>query len=196
MNFTLALIVAAIAAVAYSQGLLTMPDIQNMGTMRNLVIVTLGAVVAYYLYTNAFAAPPKPIEAAPKKSHDVLAVRPGSVNDVGYAEAYEEPMQDEDEEEGEPDVPGNFLDGSSKHEKMFEQQVHSNLPYMVGSTVAPPEPGPLKRSFLSKDLRPAPLVTIDENQSIPFGMSSVAAVVSQAGDAMIYNKDVGIAKCI
>lgn len=188
MDIQLLLIVAIIALVAYQKGFLG-----NVVVSRNAILAAMAVVVGYYLLNS------KGMKAPVAKTPAVKPVDPVPMAAEGFkcGSKHAESFEDEPEEEDVKEVPGNFLDGAAKHANMFEQQTTASLPYMVGTTVAPPEPGPLKRSFLSQDLRPAPTVSIDQNQSIPFGMSSVVAAVAQHKDMrFLSNKEVGVAKCL
>lgn len=188
MDPQLILILAVLAFVAYKQGMLG--DLSTLATSRNLIILALGAVVAYYVLVA---------QGGSKTSTEAPAAEEPFTCGYRAPEAFMDaaPVEPPAEQEPPKEVPGNFLDGSSKHQNMFEQQIHASVPYLLGTNIPPPEPTALKRSFLPYDLRPAPQVPIDDTQNIPFGMSSVAAVVAtKGGDQMLTNKDVGIAKCL
>lgn len=179
-----------IALYYYRNDLMSMlpPD---MVTQRNIVIAAMVAVAGYYLLKV-------------KGCGGVMAANEDTFDDE---DDYEEEAFDcganyehfaEEKADDAPVVEGNFLDGTAKHANLFEQQVQPNLPYVLGTTLPPPKPEIIKRGFMSADLRPRPMVEIDPNETIPFGMSSVAVNVTQAGDAggLLVNRDIGVGKCM
>jgi hypothetical protein len=164
-----------------------------IGGQRNIVLLAAALIMGYYVMNKMQEkAPAVTTTGAPKKtvkpySEDFKSC--GSHHDAPPEEPFEAPVDM-------PQVPGNFLDGSAKHAEMFEQKVTANLPYLVGSTLPQPSPECLTRNYLSRDLRPPPTIAIDENQSFPFGMSSVAATVAQSSGGCLNGKNIGVAEQI
>ena len=171
-----------------------MVDLGALGQQRNIVLLAAALIMGYYVMNKMQESASAPVKTtgAPKAS-----IKPysedfrscGSHMDKTMDEPFEAPVDM-------PAVPGNFLDGSAKHAEMFEQKVTANLPYLVGSTLPQPSPECLTRNYLSRDLRPPPQVAIDENQSFPFGMSSVAATVAQSSGGCMNGKNIGVAEKI
>lgn len=199
------LMIAAVAIVAlmYFRNSTSLSNVSEMlATNRNLVIAGMLAVVGYYLMNvNKPAAPP--VEGDEDEDEDEALVEEafGCGKDhypltegFGSCKGREETFQ---EDASVPKVSGNYLDGTSKHTQLFDQQVQPALPYVLGTTLPPPQPEIVKRGFMSSDLRPRPAVNIDPTDSFPFGMSSVAVNLTQAGATGIMpHKDIGVGKCL
>jgi len=170
-----------------------MVNLGAIGQQRNIVLLAAALIMGYYVM-NKMQEQPAPPPKATTDPTKTMGVKPFTEDFMGCRsqkreESFEAPVDM-------PDVPGNFLDGSAKHAEMFEQKVTANLPYLVGTTLPQPSPECLTRNYLSRDLRPPPTIAIDENQSFPFGMSSVAATVAQTSGGCMNGKNIGVAENI
>lgn len=179
MDMKLVLIVAAIVAVLYQQGKI---DLSKIAQNRNILVALMAVVVGYYVFI---------VKGVDVPLLGSVATKTESYCGMGHtsskAEAFEDEEENDDErsyddenftaQEGLPMASGNFLNGT-RHAKMFEQITPAALPYVAGTTVAPSAPHAVPTKFSAKyDIRETVAVPLNEAQ-VPFGQSSVAAVVA------------------